>query len=351
MPDFTLLVLEGALPSAVAVSRDILSTAAQLAPLIGVARPAWAVYSWRGGAVRLQDGFTVATQRLPARGGSDESVWIVPGLGVADPDALSKRLDEADAVALASRLAAHVRRGGNVAASCASVFLLARAGLLSQRRVTTSWWLASHLSRLAPDAEVDAHHLLRSHGPITTAGAALAHTDLMLHLLRKHCGTRLADRVARMLLIDGRQAQAPYIVPKVLAGGDELVARLTARVEAGLPDAPSVAALAAELHMSEKTLSRHVMRATGASTRSLLRHIRVHRARALLENSRMSIEAIAAAVGYQDATALRRLMHQVAGASPSRFRRATLIEPAQRGPRTRATRDAARSRKHTPQGR
>lgn len=36
----------------------------------------------------------------------------------------------------------------------------------------------------------------------------------------------------------------------------------------------------------------------------------------------MAVEQVAAAVGYQNATALRRLMRRVAGANPSRFRAA-----------------------------
>jgi len=40
----------------------------------------------------------------------------------------------------------------------------------------------------------------------------------------------------------------------------------------------------------------------------------------LLEQSRLSVEQIAAAVGYSDPTALRRLMRKVTGSNPSQFR-------------------------------
>jgi transcriptional regulator GlxA family with amidase domain len=43
----------------------------------------------------------------------------------------------------------------------------------------------------------------------------------------------------------------------------------------------------------------------------------------LLETSRLNVEQVAAAVGYQDPTALRRLMKKLAGATPSRFRPAS----------------------------
>jgi len=106
----------------------------------------------------------------------------------------------------------------------------------------------------------------------------------------------------------------------VLASGNDLVARLAARVESALPEAPAVSELAREFCMSERTLSRHIHKATGKSTQTLVQSVRLRRARALLESSRMTVEQVAGAVGYQDATALRRLMKKVAGANPSRYR-------------------------------
>lgn len=45
----------------------------------------------------------------------------------------------------------------------------------------------------------------------------------------------------------------------------------------------------------------------------------------LLENSRMTIERIAATVGYQDAIAPRRLVRKTTGACPARFRMANAL--------------------------
>lgn len=133
-----------------------------------------------------------------------------------------------------------------------------------------------------------------------------------------------------MLLIDGRQAQAPFIVSEMLANGDELVAKLSARLEAALPKTLSVAELAREFCMSERTLSRHIHRVTGKSTLALVQSIRLRRARTLLETRRMTVEQVSAAVGYQDATALRRLMKKVTrrirAASGPRWRRKPALE-------------------------
>ncbi len=142
----------------------------------------------------------------------------------------------------------------------------------------------------------------------------------MLHLLRQQCGTRVTDGLSRYLLVDGRESQVRTEVPRVLNSGDALVSRLVERIEQSLPEPPAVAALAREFCVSERTLSRHVYRITGTSTMALLQSVKLRKARSLLEQSRLSVEQIAAAVGYSDPTALRRLMRKVTGSNPSQFR-------------------------------
>jgi transcriptional regulator GlxA family with amidase domain len=56
--------------------------------------------------------------------------------------------------------------------------------------------------------------------------------------------------------------------------------------------------LAQELCVSERTLARHIRAATGRSPLALLQGIRIHRAQALLQNSRLPVDDIAAKAGY-----------------------------------------------------
>jgi transcriptional regulator GlxA family with amidase domain len=322
MTDFTVLALPGAFAASVATTLDVLQAAATLAPRLKLARPTWRVLSPSGGAVPLSSGMRLDTAALPKRQRADTSTWIIPGLGLANAEAVAAGLASEDAQRATQAVAAHVVQGGHVAASCSAVFLLQAAGVLAGRRVTTSWWMAAELRRLEPRCTVDADRMVCADGPVSTAGAAFAQTDLMLHLLRTQFSAGLADAVGRILLIDGRQAQAPFVLPAMLSNGNELVARLMARIESALPQPPSVEALAGEFAMSQRTLSRRVREATGRSTLALVQSVRLNRARMLIESSRMSIEQVAAQVGYEDATALRRLMLKAAGANPSRYRTA-----------------------------
>jgi len=200
---------------------------------------------------------------------------------------------------------------------------LGEAGLLADRRVTTTWWLGGLLRQMEPRCKVDVNQMVIADGPIVTSGAAFAHIDLMLHLLAHRFGANLAGAVSRAMVIDGRRSQAPFIDPAMLANGNELVERIVQRLEASFPNPPTIADLASEMCMSERTLSRHIKAATGRSISALFQQIRINRACALLTASSLTIEQIAAQVGYADTTALRRLMWKITRATPSQFRPTT----------------------------
>ncbi len=337
MKDFEVLVIEGTNPSGVAMTRDILEAARLIASRSGHAAPTWSFHSPSGGTVRLQGGLSIQTHRLPSRRTSQAAVVLVPGIWVEDVRQLRERIEREDCQQAIHYIKRRAKAGVCVAASCSAVFLLHAAGLLDGRQATTTWWLAPDLARLAPRSRVEGNRILCVDGPVITAGAAFAQSDVMLYLLRQRFGSQLADGVSRVLLLHERAESAQFVVPSMLASGDALVSKLTRRVEASLPAIPSVAELARELCISERTLGRHVRHATGMGTNALIQSIRVHRARALLRTSRMTVEQVALAVGYRDSTALRRLMHKAVGTTPGRVRATAVVadEPRRRS-QTRA---------------
>ncbi|WP_394834294.1 helix-turn-helix domain-containing protein [Pendulispora rubella] len=309
---FTIVVMEGAFATGVAATLDMLRTACAL----GAGSLPFDVCSVHGGYVELSSGVGIQTSRLRTMARKDRTTWIIPGLATTTAVAVRERLARPDAMALSKAIARHVARGGRVAAACTAVFLLPGAGVLAGRRATTTWWLAGLLAEMDAQCLVDAHAMVCADGPILTAGAAFAQTDLMLHLLRERCGAPLVDLLARSLLLDGRQAQAKYVAPELLANGDALIARITSAIESHFPHPPSVAELASRLGMTERTLSRHVRRVTGQSTMALVLSVKLRRAQALLQTTRWSVDEVAAKIGYQDASTLRRLLKKLGAGSP-----------------------------------
>ncbi|MCP3144544.1 GlxA family transcriptional regulator [Pyxidicoccus xibeiensis] len=315
---FTLIVPEGAFATGVTATLDML----QAARTLGAKSLHFEVCSVDGGAVRLSSHVSIETSRLRMMAREDRTTWVIPGLGTTHAAAVRARLARPDATRLSKAIARHVSRGGRVAASCSSVFLLQQAGVLPHRRATTTWWLGGLLAEMERRCTVDTNAMVCADGPVITAGAAFAQTDLMLHLLRERCGARLVDLLARTLLLDGRQAQAKFVAPELLANGDALIARITSELEARFPSPPGVAELASKLGMTERTLSRHVRRATGRSPLALVHSVKVRRAQALLHSTRLSVDDVAAEVGYQDAGTLRRLLKKLGGGSPRALRSA-----------------------------
>ena len=359
MFDFTVVVLSGAYASSVAGTLDLLGAAGALAARCGVQSPRWRTCSPGGGEVALGNGMRLDTRALPRHAGTDRSIWIVPGLGIDSRRALDAALATAGMRQARDAIRRHAEAEGVIAASSSGVFLLQAAGLLAGRRATTTWWLAAHLAKLEPRCTVDAARMVVDEGPVLTAGAAFAHMDLMLHLLRRRYGPRLADAISRTLLVDGRSAQAPYVLPVMLARGDALIDKLHARIESALPEVPPIAQLAQECCMSTRTLARRVRAVIGQSPLALVQAIRLNKARALLDGGGLSVNEVAVRLGYADASTLRRLVRRMSGTTPrqwrrpavaplaaaSRFARAThssLAEPGSRGKK------GARSTGHRP---
>ncbi len=320
MHDFTILVVPGAHASSVALSLDILTAAATMAPRVGTATPTWQVRSPQPGPVHLSNGMIIDTKPLPKRVKPDRSIWVLPGLATKSVAEIRERLIKPDAIRVAHALRVQANAGGTLAASCSAVFLLQIAGLLVNRKVTTTWWLAGYLQQLESRCVVDANRMVIMDGSIWTAGAALAHTDLMLQLIRNRYGATLAEATSRVLLIDAREAQSKFIAPAMLANGNDFIAQLSQQIEAALPRNIGIPKLAAKLCVSERTLARRVQTVTGRNTSALVQLVRLKRARLLLETSRMSVAQVAEQVGYRDTTALRRLMRKVLGITPRQLR-------------------------------
>ncbi|SFK58832.1 Transcriptional regulator GlxA family, contains an amidase domain and an AraC-type DNA-binding HTH domain [Sphingomonas sp. NFR04] len=320
MVDVTILALPGAFASGVAAALDIMATAARLAPSCGCGPIRCNVVSSHP-MVTLSNGVKIeATALAQSDQTSDHSIWFVAGLETDSVESAAARMSEPDAVTAAEAIHLHGARGGTVACACSAVLLLERAGLLRGRRATTTWWLGEYLQRLQPDCVVDVEQTVIVDGNIVTAGAAFAHLDLMLHLLRTHFPPALAKAVAKAMILDGRQLEAPRPAVRASAGRLDLVSKVAASFEAALPDPPTITQLAAELGMSGRTLSRRIKRETGGNVSAILQSVRLHRARQLLQDRGLSIEQVAAELGYADATSLRRMMRKLAHATPGQFR-------------------------------
>lgn len=306
-----ILVLDGVFDFGLAALTGALSTASQLAgslaqapapievTLVGVRR-----------RVRTEQGLTVPV--MPVRDASDPDVVLVPALGANMPDTLAARLarsDVADAVVA-------IRQWSNAAAvigaACTGTFVLAESALLDGQRATTSWWLAPMFRQRYPRVSLDDSRMLVTSAGFTTAGAALAHLDLALGIVRS-CSPTLAALAARYLLVEARGSQAEFVIPDHLAHADPVVERFERWARQQLAHGFSLAEAAAAAGASERTLARRLQGVLGKSPLSYFQDLRVERAVHLLRTSTESVDQIAAQIGYADGVTLRALLRRKLG--------------------------------------
>jgi len=299
-----ILALPGAMRSSVAITLDLLDTANRLA---AASKPA------PFAAIELDP-----AEQLPA----DIDALVVPGLGACSEAELDERLARPDAIAAIALLRGAAEAGTLLAASCSSVFLLGAAGLLKGRRATTSWWLAPLLGRRHPDVTIDPDQLIVEDRQVITAGAAMAQMDLMLALITRFAGAKLAALCARYLLLDERRSQSRYMALGFLAARDPIVARAEAWTQEHLTAPFSINDLACAVGLAPRTFARRVAGAVGMSPVRFVQRLRVEAAVHLIETTRLSIEEIAYRVGYAESSTLRRMILREMNLRPGELRAA-----------------------------
>lgn len=306
-----LLALDGLFDTALTVTLDALRLANKFALSVQGGAPPFEV-SIVGvrKKVRSGQGLVVPVQAI---GPDLKPDWVlVPALATGTPAELVPALGRADVRDARRHLQAWHAEGVHIAASCIGSFILAEAGLLDGREATTTWWLAPLFRERYPAVLLDESRMLVSCGAVVTAGAAMGHLDLALWLIRRS-SPELAAMVSRYLLADIRSSQAPYIIPNHLAQADPLIQRFEQWARDHLKVGFALQAAAAALATSTRTLQRRCEAVLGKSPLAYFQDIRVERARSLIQGSDLSIEAIAAEVGYADGATLRTLLRQRLG--------------------------------------
>lgn len=322
MKKIVILALDGMMDSSLAITLDTLQ----------VARQIWARSGGAAEQIRLQTVGAEPTVRagngmqltvdatFPEVAGITSDWVIVPGLGLGSEEEIVSRLARRDARTAVEFLQLMSERGAQLGASCAAVFLLAEAGVLEGRAATTTWWFARAFRARYPGIRLDESRMVVRDGNYWSAGSAFSQLDLVLAIISEAIGPSVAHRCSRYLLIDRRPSQARYMIQGHMQHDDPTVVAAERWIDEHLSAPITVAALSSALATSPKTLARRIEAATGVSTIKFVQRRRLLRAAHLIETTALSIEAVAEQVGYQDGSALRKLVKREFGVLPKALR-------------------------------
>ncbi len=204
----------------------------------------------------------------------------------------------------------HHAGGGTVASVCAGAEALGRAGLLDGRRCTTHHNVQDELARRHPRAVVVRDVLFTSDDRVVTSAGIASGIDLALHLVAVRHGPALAAQVARdMVIYARRNGHEPQVSAMLRHRShlDDTVHRAQDLIDTRFDRPLPLAALAAQVGVSERTLTRLFARATGGLTPLRYQQtLRLERAQHLISHG-STLDAAARAVGFEDPRMLRRL--------------------------------------------
>lgn len=273
------------------------------------------VASVHGQSITSFSGITIATTPLSAIDPASIETLIVPGGGPPEQPPVPR-----DVVAWLAREGRQARR---LCGICTGTFLLAEAGLIGHRRVTTHWQATEALKTRYPQLRVEPDRVYLHDGGIWTSGGFTAGVDLGLALLEEDQGHATAMAVARSLLLfvkrPGEQAQVSAALSSQ-AASDRQFSRLHAWIMDHLDENLRVDVLAEQAGMAARTFARHYTKQTGRTPAKAVEAMRMEAALRALNDAGTSLKQVARRCGFGDEQNLRRTFLRLRGTTPEHYR-------------------------------
>ncbi|PPF82438.1 AraC family transcriptional regulator [Subtercola sp. Z020] len=244
---------------------------------------------------------------------ADADLIAVPAHAIDDPlhPEVARVLREAEA------------RGAWILSVCSGAFVLAAAGILEGRAATTHWMHADRLAAENPLTVVDPDVLFVEDRRVITSAGTAAGIDACLHLVRTELGAAAANIVARRMVVPPQRAggQSQYIAAPVPTVQSDSFAAVTEWMIDHLDLELPVDELARRALMSPRTFARRFRADLGTTPAAWLNRQRLLRAQALLEESDLGLEQIAADTGFGSAAVMRHHFVKVLQTTPAAYRR------------------------------
>nr|WP_261905568.1 GlxA family transcriptional regulator [Escherichia coli]CAH8250220.1 HTH-type transcriptional regulator CdhR [Escherichia coli] len=214
-----------------------------------------------------------------------------------------------------------VRRIGSV---CSGAFLLAAAGMLNGRHVTTHWNSSAKLAKEHPQTHVHPDSIYIKDGNIYTSAGVTAGMDLALALVEEDHGRKLALSVAREMVMFFKRpgGQSQFSAQLAAQTAERSVIReVQDYVVEHLKSDLSVPTLAARAGMSERNFARTFKSEVGLTPAEFVEMARIDAARRLIEDADVSLKRLASIVGYANTDGFRRAFMRRIGVNPRDYRK------------------------------
>ncbi|KHA73343.1 AraC family transcriptional regulator [Pseudomonas chlororaphis] len=219
--------------------------------------------------------------------------------------------------------------GATLGGVCVGSLMLAESGLLDGRSATTHWTSAKAFAERYPKIKLKADTPIVDDGDLITTAGLMAWSELGLRLVDRLLGPSIATGTARFLVIehsDSASECGSNFAP-ILGHGDAAILKVQHWLQSTGATDVSLTAMAERAGLEERTFLRRFRAATGLKPTEYCQHLRVGKAREMLEFSNGTIDHIAWTVGYQDPGAFRAIFKKITGLAPSDYRARFGVSP------------------------
>lgn len=221
-----------------------------------------------------------------------------------------------------SFLRAAARAGVGLIGLCTGSFVLARAGVLEGYAACVSWFHREDFEGEFPGHTLVTNRMFIVDRDRMTCAGGTSVVHLAAHLIEKHCGRGLATKSLR-ILIETQPLPASTPQPESVAtrpATDLVVKRAMLLIEQQIAKNTPFAELAEALGLSLRQLERRFMMDVRMTPKAYRLHLRLARAKWMIEHTDQSLTDIGFECGFGDGSHFSRAFSSHFKALPSSLR-------------------------------
>lgn len=272
----------------------------------------WETICFEGETVTASNGMTITTDRSVETARDADYVFVLGSWGT----------EHREDYRLSAWLRQRARRGETICSVELGCYLLARAGLLDGKSVTTHWsWLDGFRERFDRIPVVEQLYTIDNR--ILSCAGGLAGVDLMLHLITNEYGEDFAGEISDQILYSPVRAGD---MPQRRAKGRDsdampaVVRQAMTLIEGHVEEPRKVPEIAQTLGLSQRQLERQFKKHVGCTIVQYGLLFRLQTARVLLISTQMSVRDIAAASGFNSLSHFSYSFDKFFDRRPSQYR-------------------------------
>ena len=211
------------------------------------------------------------------------------------------------------------RSGVRVGAICTATYLLAKSGLMSNRRCTIHWENTLSMKEEFPELEITNNLFEIDKDRFTCAGGTSA-LDMMLHIIKLDHGNNpsslISDQLIHVRIRDAEDHQRMDLRSRLGVSNSKLI--LTVKnMENNIEEPLSQKDLAAKANISLRQLERLFKKYLYCTPAKYYLNLRLNNAKQLLNQTSMSVLSVALACGFVSASHFSKCFKDFFGKAPS----------------------------------